>query len=134
MGTVSDSTHRLKTRTGVPGVRDARSRVWGWRDGLGRLPENPQCTVSQYSQLPVQRMLSPQEGQDRGAALRKLVHSDGQPHVAARIFQPSLQRLHGVVAPPGGRVHFSKIQVELRLISLHSNGGVAQLFRLPPLL
>ena len=45
-----------------------------------------------------------------------------------------MERLHGVVAPPGGRVHFSKIQVQLRLIPLHSNGGVAQLFRFTPLL
>src|SRR6266446_801537 len=77
-------------------------------------------------------MSASEECQDGGPARCQFVHRNGQPDIAARIFQSGLQSINGVFAPSRSSVDFGEIQVELRLIPLHSNRGVAQSFRLAP--
>jgi hypothetical protein len=40
--------------------------------------------------------------------------------------------LNRFLAPSGGGIDFSQIQIKLRLVPLHANRGIAQAFRLAP--
>src|SRR5713226_3611103 len=86
------------------------------------------------AKLPVYRILARKEREYRRFARHQPVLRDRQPNVAARIFQARFQHFQRFVAAPSRAIHFRKIQIELRLIALHSNGRVAQSFRFAPLL
>src|SRR6267143_6744221 len=84
------------------------------------------------SQLPVERVRAAKETEHGRPARREFVHRNGQADIAAGVFEARLQSVNGVVAPSGGGVYFGEIQVELSLIALHANGGIAQPFRFAP--
>src|SRR5580698_608953 len=90
--------------------------------------------MANHAELPIHWMLPSQERQHWFAPPRQPVHRDRKSHIATRILQARLQSIDGIILATRRRINLSKIEIELRLVPLHADGGVAESLRLAPLL
>src|SRR6266403_1841697 len=87
-----------------------------------------------FPQLAVKRMPPRKERNHWSLPWHQSILRTGQANVPPRIFQSGVERLQRLFAPPRRRIHFRKIQIELRLVALHAYRRIAQSFRFSPLL
>jgi hypothetical protein len=82
----------------------------------------------------IEKMAAMQKRKDRRAPARELVEHSVDAPVALSIFGGHQKSLDGVLFASCGNVNFREIQVELRLITLAFQRGVAEFFGFIPIL
>src|ERR1700719_1174309 len=88
--------------------------------------------MTELAEVAIERMLPRQEWQHGGPAQLQALQRHFQASVMRRIVQPSREDVGRILLTVGADVHFSKIQVKLRLAAIHAHRGVAEFFGLRP--